>query len=560
MQTSRPYPFERNRYFYGKLLTVRDFESEQTYMNQKRWLLNRLLHGVGVVTGLQVTPAGERKITVNAGLAFDYQGREIIVEERQTLDLSTVHGFQNNGDYAKIVYLCLAYEESGKEMVHSVANSARKEEVSEYNRSVESYKLLIQEEAPSLQQFEATNLAYSTAVLHEDRDVRILHQVPLFAEVNDRFHAKVLVQRISQQRHVKLSFHVTAEGCVVEGKASGEPLVFEKEFDSGEYNAEFTYDLRTLPPAAGTTTGQIAIKASDVNLYVMGNEVSVSRSAKHEFTVSYDALHDQIVQRAYSRALEDVLQAPSDQCLYLAQIHLQPWGASYKVDSIVPVPFFEQVHNASLLFNLGLAEGGSAAAKEIIDVQADMQALSAGEAPHLDVAYDLESRVLKFTLGLPEVKVAAPPKRVTTGFTDLFLMEKQKVGLFGKLDRTYITDEISHGLGAGVVMITTAIEASDSLLASEERVVFGDADVFQETDCATELPKLSIGTMLYPNRGTFQIGVKLHHSTELGKIRVRWWATEADAVPANSSQAEVVQPKWEAAASTAKDPEEPVQD
>ena len=25
------FPFERNRYFYGKLLTVRDFEVEQRY-------------------------------------------------------------------------------------------------------------------------------------------------------------------------------------------------------------------------------------------------------------------------------------------------------------------------------------------------------------------------------------------------------------------------------------------------------------------------------------------------------------------------------------------------
>ena len=39
------FPFERNRYFYGKLLTVRDFEVEQRYHCSKRALLNRLLHG-----------------------------------------------------------------------------------------------------------------------------------------------------------------------------------------------------------------------------------------------------------------------------------------------------------------------------------------------------------------------------------------------------------------------------------------------------------------------------------------------------------------------------------
>ena len=29
MKTVKIFPFERNRYFYGKLLTVRDFETEQ---------------------------------------------------------------------------------------------------------------------------------------------------------------------------------------------------------------------------------------------------------------------------------------------------------------------------------------------------------------------------------------------------------------------------------------------------------------------------------------------------------------------------------------------------
>lgn len=44
------FPFERNRYFYGKLLTVRDFEVEQRYHCSKRALLQpaapRLRRGV----------------------------------------------------------------------------------------------------------------------------------------------------------------------------------------------------------------------------------------------------------------------------------------------------------------------------------------------------------------------------------------------------------------------------------------------------------------------------------------------------------------------------------
>jgi hypothetical protein len=72
----------RNRYFYGKLLDVFHFEMEQQYFNSKRWLLNRLVTGPGVVCGLDVklTP-DNRCVSVEPGLAIDRCGREIIVPE-----------------------------------------------------------------------------------------------------------------------------------------------------------------------------------------------------------------------------------------------------------------------------------------------------------------------------------------------------------------------------------------------------------------------------------------------------------------------------------------------
>ena len=45
MNNTSFFPFERNRYFYGKLLTVRDFEVEQRYHSGKRALLNRTFLG-----------------------------------------------------------------------------------------------------------------------------------------------------------------------------------------------------------------------------------------------------------------------------------------------------------------------------------------------------------------------------------------------------------------------------------------------------------------------------------------------------------------------------------
>jgi hypothetical protein len=70
----------RNHYFYGKLLDVFHFELETDYMNAKRWLLNRMVTGWGVVCGLDVQMVGDGgAIRVTSGVALDSWGREIIV-------------------------------------------------------------------------------------------------------------------------------------------------------------------------------------------------------------------------------------------------------------------------------------------------------------------------------------------------------------------------------------------------------------------------------------------------------------------------------------------------
>jgi hypothetical protein len=70
----------RNRYFYGKMLDVFHFDLEQSYFNNKRWLLNRLVSGYGVVCGLNVSLSADGlSVVVSPGVAIDKCGREIIV-------------------------------------------------------------------------------------------------------------------------------------------------------------------------------------------------------------------------------------------------------------------------------------------------------------------------------------------------------------------------------------------------------------------------------------------------------------------------------------------------
>lgn len=81
---SDPKPFERLRYFYGRMLTAGDFELEQNYFRGKQKLHNRALHGFGIVSGLRVSIVAG-KIVVSAGLALDCEGNELVVGTNETL-------------------------------------------------------------------------------------------------------------------------------------------------------------------------------------------------------------------------------------------------------------------------------------------------------------------------------------------------------------------------------------------------------------------------------------------------------------------------------------------
>ena len=103
------FPMERNRYFYGKLLTVRDFEAEQNYASAKRRLVNRVVHGAGVVCGLGVSRSDDTTLLIGSGMALDYLGREVVIEEPLVRRLEMIEGYGSLKDQAD-AYLCLAYD------------------------------------------------------------------------------------------------------------------------------------------------------------------------------------------------------------------------------------------------------------------------------------------------------------------------------------------------------------------------------------------------------------------------------------------------------------------
>jgi len=94
---------ERNRYFTGKFMAARDFQDEQDYFLTHHRLHNRLLHGWGIVCGLEVkhhpdkdldrrpnSECAQRWVIVNAGVALDCCGRELIIPKQTAVELKAL--------------------------------------------------------------------------------------------------------------------------------------------------------------------------------------------------------------------------------------------------------------------------------------------------------------------------------------------------------------------------------------------------------------------------------------------------------------------------------------
>ncbi len=78
----------RNRYFEGKRLTADAFQVEQSYLVERRRLLNRAIHGWGVVYGYALKFAAAKdgsakqasgRFEIGPGLALDQCGRELLL-------------------------------------------------------------------------------------------------------------------------------------------------------------------------------------------------------------------------------------------------------------------------------------------------------------------------------------------------------------------------------------------------------------------------------------------------------------------------------------------------
>ncbi|GAB3023290.1 hypothetical protein [Natronobiforma cellulositropha] len=137
--------FEKNRYFQGKLMTARDMRVEQEYHTDRLQTANKLIAGSGIVSGLTISELEDHgdglRVTVEPGVAIDYQGRPIVVKNSTTTRFPTPDGDE--------MYIHIAYEEETKDPVPVPGGEPLSGEESEESRILEVFDITYRETPPS---------------------------------------------------------------------------------------------------------------------------------------------------------------------------------------------------------------------------------------------------------------------------------------------------------------------------------------------------------------------------------------------------------------------------
>jgi hypothetical protein len=192
--------FRKNNYFYGKFMSVEDFQEEQQYMDGKRRLLNRLIFRSGIVCGFsQIEKASpgnpgkkdnENEITfIDGGVAIDNCGNEIVVPAGSTKTFSKEEITGNT------FYLYLKYKQLPADPVEALTDSSGCEKICHENRIVEDFEVIASTDAPD----PVKNKIFSCDELHdaEDKDKFIKECLGKQCSAPDPGDPKVFLAAIS---------------------------------------------------------------------------------------------------------------------------------------------------------------------------------------------------------------------------------------------------------------------------------------------------------------------------------------------------------------------------
>jgi len=508
-------PFERNKFFYGKLLTVADFELEQKYMNDKRRFLSKSLFGSGVICGLNTYGVDDSSVMIEAGAAIDSTGREIVVNESVLRKLSGIDGYENTS--GSVLYLCIEYNEELHDPVYSIAHTLgdTAKSTSEFNRVKESFRLFVTDKEPDTEPYSLINEFISRKVIFSNRDITVTQSVPRTVSASRPFNITVDIEK-----------HITASDLSFEyiidtpyfNTADGSGVIHVCFNDTpAEMSDKHTLTYTVIPPGSVRAEAGMSILPQSIKFTSQKSISSVKEAINFEINVVQAELPEMIEGKYFSISADEISGSRYHSPIYLSRIEIFRSSTTYIIEALKSMPFNQYIYNPQLL----RLDNQLSAFFPPLDRTGPSQGISADSGTQKSTADFSQSKEPGSSSGIIEIPLGFNPH------------PRQK----------FYSDEIMHGLGKGVVTIVLGIEAAsvNEKLSRGNFTAYGNPDIFKGSDYDAHLPAYELCALNYEERGTFVVGVKLLETTTSLYVKIKWHAfkTPAPAMGISESRQDI---------------------
>lgn len=478
MSRTQWLPFERNRYYWGKMLSSEDFLAEQSYMNRKRQFMNHMVLGSGILCGMGVSNLDDLSVLVESGAAIDAYGREIVIEESVVQKLSGIRGYEElSGEEAS---LCVRYKEEDVKQVY-VMNRREGQPEYEWNHTVEGYELCIVGRSALAGQPCLDEEFFVEGELLDTEDYQVIVRAPATVTRKKLFRITVEVRKKTDKK---------------------EAINFSRELQMPLFlNEDGTQELKVEQRELKLEEGQTArqhywVLAKDTDL----KETSlVARGFSLKIMLT-DTKPEELIQRTLGK-LNLELQGFGEKTdlIRLADLSLIKTPRGYVIGKVydedartfIPLPVQEQkkeqYRSCFAEAVSGYRERGTWQAQEEEAQAKEKGSEATKEEPS-------STREIQTASGILEIPMDA-------------YMKKGKV---------CFSEEIVHGLGSGNVCVTVGAKTE------EDNVIMGDTSLFARED--PEVTWLLTAVKVFPKRGSFKAAVRLKGELKAVVLAMQWYA------------------------------------
>ncbi|HJH62246.1 MAG TPA: hypothetical protein IAC84_03115 [Firmicutes bacterium] len=495
------FPIERNRYFYGKLLTVQDFDLEQRYGRQKSQLLNRLALGAGVVCGLGVSASDDSTLLIESGMALDYQGRMVVVEEPLLRKLQMLEGQEDLLGH-DTAYLCLEYAETDLVPVNAVG--ADTGESRQHNLTREGSRLYLTAQPPEYRRLLEAEGRDNVSILYASQELTLVLSVPSAVCAGAEFPVEVLV--VKNEKTPPVQFCLSGESAL----ADSEDGRIRLEFQESPEEKRQVYPVRFQLRARRMTDVDSALLPSggeiDLELGSHSYKNYVEVEARTRLCADSGELE---ARRLHTDNLERHLWG-RDLPIYLAKLELINSAGGVFLASVTNLPFRQRVDR----------EDSHHSERSLQAVTTSVRSLEYWQKPDVKAVYQRSSGALHLDFGLPSPEQY--DYAVSHGAVELTMPGGLRVN-----SRVY-SAEIAHGLGPGTVDIRLSIEFEDQNAEHETALCFGNSEVFKGKAAPVTPPWVEAAAIVYPERGTMRVGLWLHDMVDGNRLTVHYFAQKPE--------------------------------